>query len=225
MCSDNFRGQPNDQRATARCANDDRRGRRYDGRSADEAQTVNVFGVAEPKAGRHFTCVTPNRSAAAFARMVRTVITVYAAARPIHRVVDNLNTHREQALTDHFGREDGHTLWRRLTVHDTPKHVSWLNQAEIELSLVTRQCHPVTSSPDDRIVRALLREIGAVEEGYAGIECAVEETRTGGDIGRQGYAATPDFADGQPRVVERVVFQTRSAKSASRDFPHQTFPR
>ena len=102
--------------------------------------TANVFGVVEPKAGRHFTGVTPDRAARAFARMLRTVITAYPAARTIHLVVDNLNTHREKALTDHFGLAEGRRLWRRLTVHYTPKHGSWLNQAEIELSLVARQC-------------------------------------------------------------------------------------
>jgi len=100
--------------------------------------TANIFGVVEPKAGRHFTCVTPNWDAAAFARM--TLIAAYPAARTSHLVVDNLNTYREKALTDHFGVAEEQRLWRRLTVHDTPKHGSWLNQAEIELSLVARQC-------------------------------------------------------------------------------------
>ncbi len=102
--------------------------------------TANIVGVVEPKAGRHFTCATPNRSAAAFARMVRRVIDAYPAARTIHLVLDNLNTHREKALLDHFGPVEGARLWARLTVHYTPKHGSWLNQAEIELSLVSRQC-------------------------------------------------------------------------------------
>ncbi len=101
--------------------------------------TANVFGVVEPKTGRHFTCATPNRSAAAFARMVRTVIRAYPTARTIHLVLDNLNTHREKALTDHCGPREGRRLWRRLTVHYTPIHGNWLNQAEIELSLVSRQ--------------------------------------------------------------------------------------
>ncbi len=101
--------------------------------------TANIFGIVEPKTGRHFTCATPNRSAAAFARMVRTVVQAYPKARTIHLVLDNLNTHREKALTDYFGWRDGRRLWRRLTIHYTPIHGSWLNQAEIELSLVSRQ--------------------------------------------------------------------------------------
>lgn len=95
--------------------------------------TATVFGVVEPKAGRHSTCATPNCSAAAFACMVHTVVQAYPAARTIHLVVDNLNTHREKALTDHFGVHEGGRLWRRVTVHYTPLHGSWLNQAEIEL--------------------------------------------------------------------------------------------
>lgn len=102
--------------------------------------TANIFGVVEPKAGRHFTCATRNRSAAAFAHMVRTLVRAYPRTRTIHLIVDNLNTHREKALTDTFGKREGRRLWRRLTVHYTPLHGSWLNQAEIELSLFTRQC-------------------------------------------------------------------------------------
>jgi hypothetical protein len=102
--------------------------------------TANVFAVVEPKAGRHFTCATPDRSAAQFARLVRRVIAAYPRARTIHLVMDNLNIHCEKSLTDHLTRRVGRRLWRRLTVHFTPKHGSWLNQAEIELSLVSRGC-------------------------------------------------------------------------------------
>src|SRR5919106_3039038 len=55
--------------------------------------TANLFGVVEPKAGRHFTCATPDRSAAQFARVVQRVVAAYPAARTIHVVMDNLNTH------------------------------------------------------------------------------------------------------------------------------------
>ena len=102
--------------------------------------TANIFGVVEPKAGRHFTCATANRTAAAFAEMVQTVVAAYPRARTIHLVLDNLNIHRESSLTAHFGARLGRRLWKRLTVHYTPLHGSWLNQAEIELSMVSRQC-------------------------------------------------------------------------------------
>ena len=102
--------------------------------------TANIFAVVEPQAGRHFTCATPNRSAAQFARVVQRVVVAYPGARTVHVVMDNLNIHCEKSLTDHFGRRRGRRVWRRLTVHFTPKHGSWLNQAEIELSLVSRGC-------------------------------------------------------------------------------------
>ncbi len=101
---------------------------------------ANVFGVVEPKAGRHFTAATPNRSGAEFARTIDHLANQYPFARTIHLVMDNLNTHSRKSLVDHFGEQKGAYLWDRFTVHYTPKHGSWLNQAEIELSLVARQC-------------------------------------------------------------------------------------
>ena len=102
--------------------------------------TANVFGVVEPKAGRHFTTATPNRSGAEFAGMVGHVVRQYPAAETIHLVMDNLNIHCRKSLTDHFGEQKGGDIWDRLSVHYTPKHGSWLDQAEIELSLYSRQC-------------------------------------------------------------------------------------
>ena len=102
--------------------------------------TANVFGVVEPKAGRHFTTATPDRCGAEFAQLVGHVVEQYPAAETIHLVMDNLNIHCRKSLTDYFGEEEGGDRWDRLTVHYTPKHGSWLNQAEIELSLYSRQC-------------------------------------------------------------------------------------
>ena len=102
--------------------------------------TANLFAVVEPKAGRHFTCATPHRSAAQFARVIQRLVAAYPKARTIHLVMDNLNIHCAKSLTDRFGHRLGRRLWRRLTVHFTPKHGSWLNQAEIELSMVSRGC-------------------------------------------------------------------------------------
>jgi transposase len=102
--------------------------------------TANVFCGVEPKAGRHFTRVTPNRSSARFADYLRGIIGRYPHARTIHLVMDNLSSHTRKALVDRFGETEGGRLWNRLTVHYTPKHGSWLNQAEIAISLFSRQC-------------------------------------------------------------------------------------
>ncbi|XWV16932.1 MAG: IS630 family transposase [Gemmatimonas sp.] len=69
---------------------------------------ANIFGVVEPKAGRHFTGATPNRSGADCARMVRRMITAYPDARTIHLVLDNLNTHRSRRCSITTARSRAH---------------------------------------------------------------------------------------------------------------------
>ena len=102
--------------------------------------TANIFCGVEPKAGAHFTEVTAKRSARAWAGFVKRVADFYARAETIHLVMDNLNIHRRKALVDRYGEQEGDALWKRFTLHYTPKHGSWLNQAEIEIGLLTRQC-------------------------------------------------------------------------------------
>ena len=102
--------------------------------------TANLFCAVEPKAGRHFVKATANRTARQFAGMLRDLSRAYPAAATVHLVVDNLSTHSRKSLTDRYGMAAGTRLWDRFTVHYTPKHGSWLNQAEIEISLVSRQC-------------------------------------------------------------------------------------
>jgi len=102
--------------------------------------TANVFCGVEPKAGVHFTKVTPTRSAPEFADFLQSVAGQYPEANTIHLIIDNLNTHQRKTVVDRFGDETGDALWKRFTVHYTPKHGSWLNQAEIEISLFSRQC-------------------------------------------------------------------------------------
>ena len=101
---------------------------------------ANVFCAVEPRAGRHFTFPTPNRRGATFAKVIAKIASRYPRARTIHLVVDNLNIHCQKSLTAHFGLERGVQLWNRFTVHYTPKHGSWLNQAELEIGLFARQC-------------------------------------------------------------------------------------
>jgi transposase len=64
----------------------------------------------------------------------------YPDVETIHLVIDNLNIHRRKSLTDLYGAEMAGEVWDRFTVHYTPTHGSWLNQAEIEIGLFTRQC-------------------------------------------------------------------------------------
>jgi transposase len=102
--------------------------------------TANVFCAVEPKAGRHFTFPTSDRSAVEFAQVACQLALQYPDAETIHLVLDNLNIHCRKSLTEVFGMALGTEMWERFMVHFTPKHGSWLNQAEIEISLFSRQC-------------------------------------------------------------------------------------
>src|SRR5450759_632345 len=102
--------------------------------------TANAFCGVEPKAGRHYPRVTPDRSSPEFADYLLEIAEHYAAANTIHLVMDNLSSHTRKAVVERYGEKAGGWLWDRFTVHYTPKHGSWLNQAEIEISLFSRQC-------------------------------------------------------------------------------------
>jgi hypothetical protein len=115
--------------------------------------TANVFCAVEPKAGRHFTFPTPNRSAFEFARVACHLAMQYPEAGTIHLVMDNLNIHCRKSLTDAFGIEVGSEIWNRFTVHFTPTHGSWLDQAEIEIGLYSRQCLGARRIPDLQTLR------------------------------------------------------------------------
>ena len=102
--------------------------------------TANVFCAVEPKAGRHFTFPTPDRSGFEFAQVAVALALAYPAAKTIHLVMDNLNIHRQKSLAEVFGADMAAEVWDRFTVHYTPTHGSWLNQAEIEIGIFSRQC-------------------------------------------------------------------------------------
>lgn len=101
--------------------------------------TANAFCAVEPKAGRHFAFITPRRTADHFAQVLFRLALAYPTARTIPLIVDNLNIHCRKSLVDFYGGETGAQTWDRFTIHYTPKHASWLNQAEIEISLFSRQ--------------------------------------------------------------------------------------
>ena len=71
--------------------------------------------------------------------------------------MDNLSSHTQKALTDRFGEEEGGALWDRFTVHYPPVHGSWLNQAELEIGLFSKQCLGKRRLGEIRILRAEAR--------------------------------------------------------------------
>lgn len=102
--------------------------------------TANVFCAVEPQAGWHLAQATAHRTAAEFAAVISMIVDQYPFARTIHLVLDNLNIHCRKSVVERYGEQEGGYLWSRLTVHYTPKHASWLNMAEIEVSRFSREC-------------------------------------------------------------------------------------
>jgi hypothetical protein len=119
--------------------------------------TANVFCAVEPKAGRHFTFPTPTRSGFELAQVVAELAFQYPEAETIHLVMDNLSSHTRKSLTDLYEVELGSQIWDRFTVHYTPTHGSWLNQAEIEISMFSKQCLGKRRIPDLKVLRRQAR--------------------------------------------------------------------
>lgn len=103
--------------------------------------TANIFMFCEPLAGWRQTRVTERRTKADWARAIRDLLDGrYADAKIVVLIMDNLNTHSIGSLYEAFPPAEARRLARRLEIHHTPKHGSWLNIAENELSALTRQC-------------------------------------------------------------------------------------
>ena len=103
--------------------------------------TANLFLSGEPLVGQRHVTVTEQRTAVDFAHEVRDLLEVrYPHAEKVVLVLDNLNTHKPAALYEAFEPTLARSLVERLEIHHTPKHGSWLNMAEIELSVLSRQC-------------------------------------------------------------------------------------
>lgn len=120
--------------------------------------TANVFCVVELKTGKRLTRATRRRTNRDFALMLLRISKAFPKATRIHLIVDNLSSHSENACIETFGERKGRALWRRFQVHFTPKHGSWLNAAEMEASLLGRQCLGKRRIPD---LRTLKREVRA----------------------------------------------------------------
>jgi transposase len=129
---------------------------RHDG-EYQRCGTANVFCGVQPKAGRYFPKVTPDRCSTQFADYLLDIAIHYPQADTIHLVLDNLNSHTRKAVVERFGEKAGNWLWNRFTLHYTPKHGSWLNQAEIAISLLSRQCLSQRRIGDRAFLRRQIR--------------------------------------------------------------------
>ncbi|MBT9161582.1 MAG: hypothetical protein DDT27_00112 [Dehalococcoidia bacterium] len=103
--------------------------------------TANVFMFTEPLNGRRHVSIRERRTGIDWAYEIKDLLDVhYPEVQRIRLVCDNLNTHKIGSLYEAFPPDEARQLARRLEIHYTPKHGSWLNIAEIELSALTTQC-------------------------------------------------------------------------------------
>ena len=102
---------------------------------------ANLFVWVEPRAGRRGVRVTDRRTAADFAEQLRLLMEEnYPEAERVVLVTDNLNTHGPACLYEAFPARQARRIAERIEWHFTPEHGSWLNMAELELSVLARQC-------------------------------------------------------------------------------------
>jgi len=123
---------------------------------------TDLFMICEPLQGQRQIMVTDQRRRVEWADVMRTVSdTLYPQAEKIILVLDNLNTHTPSAFYEAFEPAEARRLVERFEFHFTPKHGSWLNMAEIELSALVRQCLNRRISDQEKLdleVQAWVRE-------------------------------------------------------------------
>lgn len=144
--------------------------------------TCNLFVAVEPKGGRRTVMVTDHRTKPDFVAFVRYLLKhVYATARRIHLVMDNLNIHLRKCFEEVLGIKQARALLRRVVFHYTPKHASWLNMAEIEIGILDRQC--LNRRLPDRAT--LDAEVAAWQQRRNAERCSIQWTFTRQDADRK----------------------------------------
>ena len=109
--------------------------------------TANAFVAVEPFGGNYVVEITPNRKGILFAKFLKKLSIKYKRAKKISLVMDNLNIHTKTSLIKEYGEKEADRIWSRFEIYYTPKHASWLNQAEIAIGMYARQCLGKTRIP------------------------------------------------------------------------------
>lgn len=133
--------------------------------------TANLFMLFEPLGGWRHVKVTERRTRLDFAEVVRELVDIhFPDAEKVVLVMDNLNTHKPSSLYEAFPPAEARRLIERLEIHYTPKHGSWLDMAETELSVLTKQCldRRIPDSP------TLVREVAAWEDRRNSAEATID---------------------------------------------------
>lgn len=152
----------------------------------------NLFLFCEPRRGYRHVAVTERRTMRDFAHQMKWLVDEgYPRAERIRVVLDNLNTHRAASFYETFAPEEARRILRKLEFHYTPKHGSWLNIAEIELSVFSRQCL------DRRIgdEQTLKREVKKLEDERNAACARIEWRFTTEDARRKLHRLYPSTSD------------------------------
>jgi hypothetical protein len=153
--------------------------------------TRNLFLFFEPLRGWRHIEVTKQRTMQDFAHQMRWLVDeAYPGAEVVWVVLDNLNTHRPASLYQTFDPVEARGILKGLEFHYTPKHGSWLNMAEIELSVFSRQCLN-QHIPDAATVR---REVQALETERNGACASVDWQFTSEDARRKLHHLYPSIS-------------------------------
>lgn len=132
---------------------------------------ANLFMMCEPKSGWRHVEVTDRHTKLDFAEQMKYLVDeAFPEAEKIRVVMDNLSTHSRGAVYDRFAPTEASRILRKLEFHFTPKHASWLNMAEIELSVLARQC--LSRRIADKEI--LKRQVQAWEEKRNAAKCKIQ---------------------------------------------------
>jgi hypothetical protein len=154
--------------------------------------TRNLFLFCEPDSGWRHIEVTETRTMQDFAHQMKWVVeTQYPEATVVRVVLDNLNTHKPASLYETFTPAEARRILKRLEFHYTPKHGSWLNMAEIELSMLNRACLD-RRIPDHETLR---REIAAYEDRRNAAQATINWRFTSQDARRKLHRLYPSTSN------------------------------
>ncbi len=133
--------------------------------------TASVFMMTVPLEGKRHVRVREHRKRKDFAEVVRELCDeLYPEAEKIVLVMDNLNTHNTASLYEAFKPQEARRLAEKLEIHYTPKHGSWLNMAEIELSVLSRQCMNMYFETQEQLAAAIAEWERLRNENQSGID-------------------------------------------------------
>lgn len=157
--------------------------------------TCSIFAFVEPLGGRHHASVREHRTALDWAEEIKYLADkMYPDAEKIILVMDNLNTHKAASLYKKYPPEEARRIIRRLEIHYTPKHGSWLDIAEIELNIMTRQC----LSRRVESIELLRRELSVWEDERNSRQSKVNWQFRADKARVKLISLYPDFGDGEP---------------------------